>query len=190
MSFDRRLRDELERDAARIPVDTERNLGAIEGRMRDRGPSLAPALIAVSAIVLVVLVRVAPPQSAGGPSSAPSPTPSANPVAEIAGIYRTTLDSADDPKVVGTWTMELRTNGTIVLSPPTSFSGASIPPSGISYSIEADRFRTDMFYNDFCTSVGTYAWSVRSGTLTLTPSVESCALRRTLLATSTWTRLP
>ena len=191
MPIDRRLREDLGRDANRIHVDIERNLGAVQARVRHRGPSLLiPAIAAAAVLAIVIGLRFAPPNAIGGPTGTPSASAGANPFEAIAGIYRATLDAPDDASVAGSWTMELRRNGTLVLAPPTTFSYGSIAPSGISYTIEGDRLRTDMFYNDFCASVGAYTWSLRGDVLTLSPASESCAIRKALLATSPWTRLP
>ena len=189
MSIDRRLRDELERDAARVSVDVERNLGAVEARSRHRGPALAPLLAGAALIVAILVIRFGPTDTVGGPSPQPSAAASANPYEPIAGIYRATLESSGESAIDGSWTMELRANGTIVLAPPPSFSYGSVAPSGISYAIDGDRLRTDMFYNDFCSAVGVYTWALRGESLTLTPATEPCALRRALLGTSPWTKL-
>lgn len=188
MSIERRLRRDLEQEAREIEVDVERNLIAVETRTRRRGSSLLlPVFAGAAVLVAAMLIRFPATPSVGGPSAAPSPVVTPNPFAAIAGTYRATIDAGADPEVAGTWTMDLRRNGVLVLVAPASFTYGSISPTGISYTIEGDRLRTDLFYNDFCPSVGVYAWSLAGERLTLTPVTEACAIREALLATSPWT---
>jgi hypothetical protein len=205
MTFDRRLREELRRDAAQIDADVERNLGAVEARSRQRRDFPGAALLAAAAIVAVaILARVGEPRSETGvgpgssqtvssPSTAPSPSGSGT-YPQIAGTYSVSLDPTD-PEVArnglgGSWTMRLQPDGLVLMSPPAKFAPGSGGLTGIAFSLSGDRFRTNLFYNDYCNSVGTYTWALQGERLRLTPVDDTCAIRRMLLATSPWLTSP
>jgi hypothetical protein len=205
MSFDRRLRDDLRRDAEHIEANVERSLGAVEARSRRRGNVPGAGLLVAAVIVAVVLlVRVGGPRSDSYPGAASSPTlpePSAAPsplgiatYPQIAGTYSASLDPGD-PGVArdglsGRWTMTLKTDGLVVLSPPSTFAPGAGGLTGIAFSLDGDRLRTNLFYNDYCSSVGTYTWALQPGRLLLTPVDDGCSIRRTLLATTPWLTSP
>jgi hypothetical protein len=207
MSLDRRIRDEFRREAAAIEPDIERHLGAVEARARRRGGiGSSTVLIAVVAVVVAaVILRVPETRLGAGPGSsgAPPPAASGSPTAassagksypEIAGTYQATLDSANAAVkrdgVGGQWTMRLDATGVVFLSPPPSFVSGASGLSGIAFSLAGDRFRTDLFYNDYCNSIGTYGWSRAGGQLTFTQVDDTCSIRRTLLATTPWQTSP
>ena len=205
MGLDRRLREELRRDAKQIEANVERNLGAVEARSRRRRDVPGVGLLAAAIIVaLVVLVRVGEPPSDTRPGSGTSPTlappsivPSASGAAtypQIAGTYAVSLD-ATDPAIEraglgGIWTMRLQPDGLVLLSPPSTFAPGTSGLTGIAFSLDGDRFRTNLFYNDYCSSVGTYTWALQAGRLSLTPVDDTCSIRRTLLATTPWLTSP
>lgn len=203
MSLDRRIREELQRAADSMQPDVERNLGAVEARARrGRGVSASLLLVAAVVVLVVVSIRMGTSSSDGaepGGSAAPSPTaipsePSSSAAAasypQVAGTYVVTLDPSDAAVardgLAGQWTMRLQPDGVALLSAPSSFQPGASGLSGITYALTGDRFRTDLFYNDFCSSIGTYTWSLAQGRLQLTPVDESCAIRRTLLSTAPW----
>jgi hypothetical protein len=105
-----------------------------------------------------------------------------------------TLDNADTAVkrdgVSGTWTMRLDPDGVVSLSPPPSWIPGAGGLSGIAFSLVSDRFRTNLFYSDFCNSVGTYAWSRVGTKLTFTQVDDTCSIRRTLLSTKPWVMSP
>jgi hypothetical protein len=200
MSFDRRLREELRHEATAIEPDVERHLGAVEARARRRGGVGAPTLVIAAAIVIAALVLRLPDQFATGgpgPSAQPglgaSPAPSASTPAsypQVAGTYQVTLDRTN-PTVLkdgvgGIWTMQLESTGAVVLRPPASFLPGANGLSGIAFSVTTDRFRTDLFYNDYCNSVGNYVWTLAAGRLSFTSLDDTCSIRETLLATTPW----
>jgi hypothetical protein len=205
VSLDRRLRSELAEEAAQIDVEVERHLGAVEARA-NRRPSIGGAtLLAVATVIaLAIAFRVGPSTPvAGGPSPSPSvpagesqaPGTSASPsYAVIAGTYTASLDpsnpAASTSHLGGTWTMRLLADGEMLLSPPATFAYGSIAPSGIAFSLVGDRFRTNLFYNDFCSSIGTYTWSLQGGRLSFAPIDETCGIRQTLLSTLPWQTQP
>jgi hypothetical protein len=205
MAFERRLREELRRDAEQIEAYVERNLGAVEARSRRRRDVPSVGLLAAAIIVaLVVLVRVGEPPSDTRPGTGTSPTvappsilPSPSGVAtypQIAGTYTVSLDSSDQAVerdgLGGMWTMRLQPDGLVLLSPPSTFAPGTAGLTGIAFSLEGDRFRTNLFYNDYCNSVGIYTWALRAGRLSLTPVEDTCSIRRALLATTPWLTSP
>jgi hypothetical protein len=205
MAFERRLREELRRDAEQIEANVEWSLGAVEARSRRRRGFSSTGLLAAAIIVaLVILVRVGEPPSDTRLGTGTSPTvappsivPSPSGVAtypQIAGTYTVSLDPSDQAVerdgLGGMWTMRLQPDGLILMSPPSRFVPGAGGLTGIAFSLEGDRFRTNLFYNDYCSSVGTYAWSLQAGRLSLTPVEDTCSIRRTLLATTRWLTSP
>lgn len=202
MSFDRRLRNELHRDAERIDPEVERNLGAVEATGRHR-PAIGWSILVATAIVLVLAMGLrigATSNPAVGGSPTPSPSATASPLVSaetpaasfdaIAGTYSVTLDPAA-PEVAqnrlgGRWTMSLASDGEVFLVPPASFGSGTSSLSGLAFTIAADRFRTNIFYNDFCSSIGTYTWSLANGRLAFAPLDDASAIRTTLLSTQPW----
>jgi hypothetical protein len=189
MSFDQRIREGLERAAAAARADVERSLHTVLRRRRRRtllrrvGLAFATAGLAASvAVIGANLSEVVSPDRTGPPAAEP----------ELAGTYEVTLTEADAAgmplSVAGTWRMELRHDGVAVLSAPETF-GAEQNPRGESYEADAVTFRTNVFYNNFCSSVGTYAWRMTGRSLTFEVSDDDCELRRAVLATEPWTKI-
>ena len=212
MSLDRRLREELRREAAAIEPDVDRHLGAVEAGARRRGSIGASTLLVAAAIVVAAIILRFPgglgsePGGGPGPSigASLSPVASASPLTsssstptsypEIAGTYVAALDAANAAVkrdgVAGSWTMRLEPTGAVLLSPPRSFVPGASGLSGIAFSLTGDRFRTNLLYSDYCNSVGTYVWSLIAGGLTLTAVDDTCSIRRTLLTTTPWLTSP
>jgi hypothetical protein len=196
MALDRRLRDELQREAARIEPDVGRGLAAVETRARRHATAGLGSLLAAAAAVAVLVVGIQALQSTspdiepGGsvPPTRLSPSPGA---AGIAGTYRATLDASDGgaefADVAGEWMIELRPDGVMLMAPPATFREGSAPQSGVAYSIEGERFRSNLF-QERCNSIGVYAWILDGGVLTLTPVDDDCELRPVVLASAPWTR--
>jgi hypothetical protein len=204
--LDRRIREELQHAADSIQPDVERNLGAVEARVH-RGGSVSTSLLLVAAVVVLVVISIrmgGVPNDGTGPggSAVPSSTPASStsssslPVSypQIAGTYVVALDPSDAAVkrdgLAGRWTLRLQPDGVALLSAPETFQPGASSLSGITYALAGDRFRTDLFYNDFCSSIGTYAWSLAQGSLRLTPVDETCPIRRTLLSTASWDVAP
>ena len=196
MAFDRRLRDELEREAVKIDPDVGRGLLAVEARARRRSSAgLGSLLVATAAVVLVVVgvqaLRSTSPDPRPGGSALTTVLVSPSPrTADIAGTYRATLEASDGgvefADVAGDWTMDLRPDGVMLVAPPATFREGSAPQSGVAYSIDGERFRSSLF-QQLCNSIGEYGWVLDTGTLTLTPVEDPCALRRAVLASTSWT---
>lgn len=203
MSFDRRLRESLQEATAAIEPEVERNLRAVEARSgRRSGVGVSTLLVAAAIVVAALILRfpdrlgTAPgstPNATVAPTLAPSPgvslsVPASYP--QIAGTYRVVLDPADPTvqkdDVGGAWTMRLEADGAVLLSPPPTFLPGANGLSGIAFSLAADRFRTDLFYNDYCNSVGTYVWNLVAGRLSFTSVDDTCSIRKTLLTTTPW----
>ena len=195
MSLDRRLRDALEREAAKIDPDVGRSMIAVEARARGRTTAgLGPLLMAAAAVVLLAVglqaLRSTSPDTGPGASVSPTVLLSPSPrTADIAGMYRATLEASDGSAeladVAGEWTMELMADGVLVMTPPATFREGSTAQSGVAYSIDEGRFRSNLF-QQLCNSVGEYGWVLGAGTLTFTPIEDDCALRRTVLASTSW----
>lgn len=204
MPLEGRIREELRRAAEAIEPSVERNLGAVEARARRRDAFSAPLLlVAAVVVVLVVAIRLdgGSNQGIGGPvgpsptppaSATPSPTPASYP--QIAGTYILKLDASNAAVgrdgLAGQWTLRLQPDGVALLSAPQAFQPGASSLSGITYALAGDRFRTDLFYNDFCSSIGTYTWALGNDRLTFSPVDETCSVRRTLLSTLPWEIAP
>ncbi len=196
MSLDRRLRDALEREAAKIDPDVGRSMIAVEARARRRATAgLGSLLVAAAAVVLLSMglqaLRSTSPYAGPGASVSPTVLLSPSPrTADIAGMYRATLEASDGgaefADVAGEWTMELMPDGVLLMAPPATFREGSTAQSGVAYSIEEGRFRSNLF-QQLCNSVGVYGWVLEGEVLTLTPVDDNCALRRVVLASTPWT---
>ncbi len=205
MSFDRRLRNALEREAARLEPDVERQLGAVESRVR-RGSPIGWGTVVFAAAVLVaaIILRTqgaslpAGVGSSGSPSetAAPSASAEASPASypQVAGTYTVTLDptatSVKRDGLGGLWTMRLLPDGEVLLTAPPTYSGGANSLSGVAFSVSGGELRTNLFINGSCAAVGSYAWSRTGGDLALTPVDDTCSIRRTLLATKPWSVVP
>ena len=197
MSLDRRLRDELQREAARIDPDVRRSMIVVEARARRRATAGLGSLLAAAAAVVLLAVgvqalRSTSPNARPGGSVPPTVLLSPSPrTADIAGTYRATMEASDGgaelADVAGEWTMDLMPDGVMLMAPPATFREGSTAQSGVAYSIDGERFRSNLF-QQLCNSIGEYGWVLDGGRLTLTPADDDCALRRAVLASTPWTR--
>ena len=205
-----RTRPDLDRHLA-IVRDRSRDVGASTGPFRRAATAmvatvqvLAVATLA-AVIALVIVLRVIPPLPPAGGLGGPSPSilstapsaseaPSPPDFPAIAGTYSTTLSASNlavsRDRLAGTWTFTLQRNGTMLLVPPQTFPDAANGISGVSFSLDGDRFRSDLFFSDYCQSVGTYRWVLSGARLTLTADGDTCAIRTTLLSTLPWNAGP
>jgi hypothetical protein len=196
MSLDRRLRDELQREAAKIDPDVGRGLVVVEARARRRATAGLGSLLAAAAAVVLLVVGIQALQSTSPdtePGGSVPPTllsPSLG-TADVAGTYRATLQASDGgtefADVAGEWTMELMPDGVMRMAPPATFREGSTAQSGVAYSIDGERFRSNLFL-ERCNSIGVYAWILDGGVLSLTPVDDDCDLRRVVLGSAPWTR--
>ena len=195
MPLDERLRETFQRASSAIEPDVELRLDATlrQGVRPRRETGFAGVLAAAAAVVvLVVVVRLAGgvlPQP-GAPTSPLSST--LNPNEAIAGRYTVTLLASDagvttgDLGLAGTWSMTLLPNGELGLAAPAEFEGSRA--EGHTFSLDGSTFRTDLYFNDYCSSLGTYRWILSDGELRLDVEAEDCAMRETLLSTRPWGR--
>jgi hypothetical protein len=205
MSFDQRLRQDLRERADAIEPDLDRQLGAVEaGARHRRGVHPATLLLAAAVVVAALILRVPGPAEKGSGGAGASPVATASPdpgpsqaatssaatYPEIAGTYHVALDPADTAVAKdglgGSWTMRLSPDGAVFLSPPPDFAPGADSLSGIAFSLSGDRFRTNLFYNLACNSVGGYVWHLSAGQLAFTAVDDACSIRRTLLMTLPW----
>lgn len=193
MPLDERLRGTFQRAASEVEPDVELRLDATlrQGVRPRRQTSLTGVLAAAAAVaILAIVVRLAGGPSIGTPTSSPSPALTGNEV--IAGRYAVTLEASDpgvstgEVDLAGTWTMTLLQNGGLELAAPPAFDGSRA--EGHSFTLDGSTFRTDLYFNDYCSSLGTYGWSLSDGDLRLEVQAEDCAIRQTLFATRPWER--
>lgn len=200
MPIDRRLRDAFDRAASTVDPDVELHLDETLRRASRRraasvvGTALAASIATVALVVVIRLMGV-PGGGIGGPSTSAQPSPSGSePGSDVVGTYRVTLNDSDDGVVtsglspVGDWSMTLQSSGAMELVPPAGFEGSRA--SGHTFSLDGSTLRTDLYYNDYCSSIGTYAWALTANGLTLTVVDDECEIRRTILATRSWLRVP
>jgi hypothetical protein len=200
MPLDERMRETFQRIEASIEPDIERGLRATTERAGGRLVASSLAWVAAAAavvLVVAVIVRGSMGVDPGGAGSSPGagPTSSASAASSydaIAGSYRVDL-APGDPNVLelglaGQWTMTLDATGAIDLTPPASFTGSRA--TGHTFSLDGDSLRTDLYYNDYCDSVGGYRWTRADDELALTPIDDACAIRETLLSTHPWSPEP
>jgi hypothetical protein len=205
-----RTRPDLDRQLAIVQARS-RGVGSRVGPIRRAASAMAATLqlltvaTIAAVIALVIVLRVLGPLPSGGGVGEPSPSlpsapssastpPSPPDFPAIAGTYSATLPSTDPAvardHLAGVWTLTLDRDGTMTLVAPQAFPDSVNGISGVSFSLDGDRFRTDLFFSDYCQSVGAYRW-VRAGTrLTLTPDGDTCAIRAQLLTTQPWDAIP
>lgn len=195
----------LRERADAIEPDLDRQLGAVEaGARHRRGVHPATLLLAAAVVVAALILRVPGPAEKGSGGAGASPVATASPhpgpsqaatssaatYPEIAGTYHVALDPADTAVAKdglgGSWTMRLSPDGAVFLSPPPDFAPGADSLSGIAFSLSGDRFRTNLFYNLACNSVGGYVWHLSAGQLAFTAVDDACSIRRTLLMTLPW----
>jgi hypothetical protein len=205
VSLEPRLRDALRAEAASIDPDIEGSLDTVRRRATRRAPIPPLAFLGLAAVLVVILVVRAGTSAplGAGPSAAPQPTvpaPSGSVPAisspggaitypAVAGTYSLTL--GPEPGVAanglaGLWTMTLEPSGVLDVTPPATFRAEGVAPTGNAFTQTGRQLRTNLFYNDYCNSIGTYAWQRSGGQLTLTVVDDACVVRRTLLATTPW----
>ena len=196
MSFDQRMREGLRGAADTARPDVERSLHRVmteRRRPRSRRRALAVGAVALAAIVLIVAIPVA----RGLRSHNPTVLEGAG---TLPGQYQVTLSASDvaavEPAMAGVWRMRLRPDGTVELSPPTSYAGrgpagasCAAPTAPCRYEAGGDTVRTNLLPGvpgPVCNEIGTYSYRLAGGRLTLNPVDDQCVARRTLLASHPW----
>jgi hypothetical protein len=188
MSFDGRLREGLDRAASPLDPDIEGSLQSVLARRRRRVHVRQAALILATAVAVaasVLGVRI------GLGARSADEASSADGTEQIVGGYEVTLTADDSagvlPSLVGRWEMQLNTDGTVELAAPDTFR-AEQNPLGISYTATESAFRTNIFYDDFCQSLGSYSWRRTADGLVFDLMDDGCEIRRALLTSQPWTR--
>jgi hypothetical protein len=195
MSIDSRLRQGLARSASVGTADLVDDLPSAIARGRRRKRAVV-AIRAISIATVFAIVAVVGPRLVSSirteKPAAPTPTPSvgATDFSAIAGSYRVELSNVDATvaanHMAGTWTIRLRRDGAMQLSIPAGFTKEGQAPAGNAFTLAASEFRTNLFYNDFCHSIGVYRWQLAGTRLIFTPLSEDCAVRRAVLASQPW----
>jgi hypothetical protein len=194
MSIETRLRRGLERSANGATDDLVDNLpdALVRGRRRRRVIVSAKATAIVAGLAVVALggPRLIDAVRTGQPAATPSPTVTATDFSAIAGTYTFELSDADGTvaanHMAGTWTIQLKLDGAMELSVPAGFTREGQAPAGNAFTLAASQFRTNLFFSDFCHSVGVYRWSLRGTRLTFTPLSEDCPVRQAIFASQPW----
>jgi hypothetical protein len=194
MSIDSRLRQGLERSASGGTPDLVDNLpdALIRGRRRKRVTVVArvTALAAGLAIVALGGSRLTGSFQTDQPAATPSPSISASDFSVIAGTYTVELTNTDATvdanHMAGTWTITLSPDGAMRLSIPAGFTREGPAPAGNAFTLATNQFRTNLFYSDFCHSIGVYGWQLRGARLTFTPLSEDCAVRQAIFSSQPW----
>ena len=107
---------------------------------------------------------------------------------DLVGRYSVTLADVGEvhaQALGGTWVLDLRNDGVMLLTPPSAYPGGGEPLSGVVYSVSGETFRTNLF-SEQCGSVGVYGWRHTGGSLSFIPDQDACDLRWILLARGPW----
>jgi hypothetical protein len=189
MSLNDRLREGLDRASAAADPDVERSLNTVLARRRRRVRTRRLGLVVAIAGLAALVIAFGIPISAGLRSEDRAPTVGV--AQQLAADYEVTLSESESasvqPSLAGQWRMRLQTDGQVALTAPDTFA-AERNPLGVSFTADDLTFRTNIFYNDFCTSIGTYSWQLLGQELTFSAVSDSCEIRRVLLTTNPWTR--
>jgi hypothetical protein len=185
MSVDDRLRQGLGANATAMEpqvetrLDDVRRRGRRAGRVRRaRTGALVAAAVAVAALVAFV-VRPEVPQD-------PSPAPSvASPSATAELFSRYSSDVSRPQRLAGHWGLELRGNGSVVVTPPRGYAGVV---SGTIFTADRSLLRINLFAQDVCSDLGNgeYAWSRAGDRLVLAVSNDPCEARVRFFSENEW----
>jgi hypothetical protein len=145
--------------------------------------------VTVAAATLTVALPLAARALTDGPGPVNRPAAAAE---RLAGDYEVMVTAADgaglDQSLTGVWRMRLKPDGMLELHAPPTFAGEQ-STTGLSFTADETTFRTNVFYSDFCSSLGTYRWQLTGTRLVLEVRDDPCQIRRDLLATRPWTRI-
>ena len=194
MSIDRRLRQGLERSSRVVDPDLRATLPVALDRGRRRKRRLHAT--ATAFIVSAALVALVGSQLLGGirgerpATRTPTPPPPAA-YAAIAGTYTARIEPHScclpTKGMVGRWSLEMRTDGVLVLSAPPRFALQTSPAS---FDVHGARFQTNAFSASGCSgSIGTYTWGLSTIHLRFTKIVDTCPIREALFGARQWDRL-
>jgi hypothetical protein len=192
MPLERRLREGVDRLTAGVDPDVELHLHT-SLRSGRRRVVVRRAGAAVGALVVVVLASITVPRLVDslttGPRPGGEPSPSAVTRESIAGTYTVTVDPGpdvvDDLGLDGTWTFELRPEGSMSITPPPSVAVAG---EGHNFDIVDGGWVTNAFVNDLCNEaqgqgqlLGTYRVEFVGDDLVLDAQDDACMARVEIL---------
>ena len=190
MSIERRIREGFEQNAADLHPQVEVMLATVVSRTRRRVLLHRVSSVVAVAVVVVAAVTFGPRALDGlrslrrvAPANSLHPSVTIPAFDQMAGMYSTTVKAKG--VTAGVWTMQLRTDGTMVISAPQSYPGAV---SGFQFDLWGDRFRTNAFIGDLCSGLapGLYRWQRAGGELMLTPIQDDCAARVGVFSSHPW----
>ena len=190
MPVERRIREGFERNADVLDPQVEAMLATIVSRTHRR-VLVRRVSSAIAVTIVVVAVLALGPRALDAlrsvrqtvPANVPHPSATIPAFDQMAGTYSTTVTA--EGATAGAWTMQLRPDGTMVISAPSAYAGAV---SGFQFDLSGDRFRTNAFIGDLCSGLapGLYRWQRAGGALMLTPIQDDCAARAAVFSSHPW----
>ena len=187
MSLDQRLRNGLHNAASTVTPDHPAALRSVLRTARRRRRTVMVLRLAVAvafAIVVTLGALVAVDRLRTSEVIVAAPPP-------VAGRYTVTVadsEVARDVGLVGRWQVELRADGALQLTPPTT---AFRYGRTATYRVQGDQLRTDLFLDvpgcqQTQPQVATYRWVRVGEDLRFTPVTDGCAARRILFTNQPW----
>lgn len=182
MSVDDRLRQGLGANAKALQPEVEASLDSVRRRGRRAGRARTGVLVAAAAAVVAlatVAVRNGLPKDL-------SPDPSMSAPSLTAGLFsRYEADVTRPPSLAGRWDVELRGNGSALVTPPDGYAGVV---SGTIFTADRARLRINLFAQDVCADKGNgeYTWFRQGDRLVLTVSNDSCDARIRFFSDNQW----
>ena len=134
---------------------------------------------AACAVLVAVAVRAGLPEDRPPGPSVPAPSPTA----ELFSRYE--ADVTRPQRLAGRWGLELRGNGSVLVSPPDGYAGVV---SGTIFTADRARLRINLFAQDVCADLdnGEYAWSREGDRLVLAVGNDSCEARTRFFSDNEW----
>jgi hypothetical protein len=185
MSVDDRLRQGLGANATAFEPEVETSLDDVRRRGRRarrvrwarRGAVVAAATAAAALVAVVVRPDVPADPVPTPPVAAPSSTD------ELFTSYQ--ADVVTPQALAGRWGLELRGNGSVLVSAPAGYAGVV---SGTIFTADRSRLRINLFSQDVCSDLGNgeYTWSRAGGRLTLAVSDDACEARVRFFTGNEW----
>ena len=188
MSVDDRLRQGLGANATAFEPEVETSLGDVRRRNRRVGQVRAARVGGLVAAVAAVVAVVAVALPSGVPRDRP-PTPSVSAPSPTADLFsRYTADVTRPQRLAGRWVLELRGNGSVVVTPPDGYAGVV---SGTIFTADRARLRINLFAQDVCADLGNgeYLWSRKGDRLALTATHDSCQARTEFFSANEWVQV-
>ena len=167
----------------------ESSLQRVHARERRRKLSwvvAAALMLIVSVAGVASVVTMTKSERVAVPAARPSqsaPSPNVPYASALQGTVTTQV--ATPPRLSGRWTLILRPDGRLMVTPPADYSGVV---SGELFSATDEEFRTTLFQTDVCsgTGVGVYTWARTPSGISFTAEDDDCAARRTFFSANSW----